>query len=95
MSLEKRYAMVMDPRKCVGCMACVYACKNENAVPEGFCRDWVDYAVMGEFPNLNAEIRSKRCNHCSVADCVSACPTGASHYGEGGAVLVSHNKCTG
>ena len=38
--------------------------------------------VRGEFPSLTAEIRSERCNHCSVAPCVSACPTGASYVNE-------------
>src|SRR6266545_2800689 len=30
-----RLAMVIDTRKCVGCMDCVVACKTENGVPEG------------------------------------------------------------
>ena len=92
---EKRYGMAMDTRKCVGCNACVFACMNENDVPEGFMRDWIVYTVRGEFPNLSAETRSERCHHCTDAPCVSACPTGASHYAEGGIVLVDHDKCTG
>lgn len=91
----KRYAMVMDTRKCVGCNACVLACKSENAVPEGFCRDWIVEEVRGRFPDLRAEIRSERCNHCSFPPCVDACPTGASWIAEGGVVLVTHDKCTG
>ena len=39
--------------------------------------------------------RSERCNQCSDAPCVGACPTGASHVGEGGVVLVNAAKCTG
>ncbi|HNH33859.1 MAG TPA: 4Fe-4S binding protein, partial [bacterium] len=31
-----RLAMVIDTRKCVGCMDCVVACKTENQVPEGY-----------------------------------------------------------
>ena len=38
-----RYGMVIDTRKCVGCMDCVVACKTENHVPEGFNRDWIAY----------------------------------------------------
>ena len=91
----KRYAMVMDTRKCVGCSACVLACKAENDVPEGFCRDWIVEEVRGRFPDLSAELRSERCHHCSDAPCVDACPTGASHVSDGGAVIVTHDKCTG
>jgi len=92
---EKRYAMTVDTRLCVGCKACVLACKAENNVPDGFCRDWIVEEVRGEFPNLSMEIRSERCNQCSYPPCVDACPTGASHVNEGGVVLVSANKCTG
>lgn len=92
---SRRYAMVMDTRKCVACNACVLACKNENRSPAGYCRDWIVTEVRGAFPDLHMENRSERCNHCSTAPCVAACPTGASHYNDGGVVLVSHNKCTG
>jgi len=64
-------------------------------VPDGHARDWLVEEVRGRFPELRAENRSERCNHCSDAPCVAACPTGASHVNEGGTVLVSHNKCTG
>ena len=93
--MSKRYAMVVDTKKCVGCKACVLACEAENNVPEGYCRDWVVEEASGEVPNIRQEIRSERCNQCSDAACVEACPTGASHYAEGGVVLVAHEKCTG
>ena len=91
----KRYAMVVDTRRCVGCHACVLACKAENNVPDGYCRDWIVEEIRGEFPNLQSEIRSERCNHCSNPPCVYVCPTGASFIGEGGTVHVTHDKCTG
>ncbi|HEU0265743.1 MAG TPA: 4Fe-4S binding protein, partial [Geobacterales bacterium] len=28
-----KYAMVIDQRRCVACMACVVSCKQENQVP--------------------------------------------------------------
>ena len=91
----KRYAMTVDTKLCVACKACVFACKAENDVPDGFARDWLMEEVRGEFPKLTAENRSERCNHCSNTPCVRACPTGASHVNEGGVVLVTHGKCTG
>jgi Fe-S-cluster-containing dehydrogenase component len=95
MSDNKRYAMVIDTRTCVGCAACVIGCKTENAVADGFARDWIVTHTSGTFPDLQMAIRSERCHHCADAPCVSSCPTGASHYGPGGSVLVNADKCTG
>jgi len=93
--MKPRYAMTMDTRKCVGCQACVLACKAENDLPEEVFRDWVVTETRGKFPKLSQENRSERCNHCSRPVCVAACPTGASHVGQGGAVLVTPGKCSG
>ncbi|MDI1248058.1 MAG: 4Fe-4S dicluster domain-containing protein [Lacunisphaera sp.] len=90
-----RYVMVIDTKRCVGCMDCVVACKTENNVPEGYNRDWITEEVRGKNPTLQMEIRSERCNHCDRPPCVYCCPTGASHIHEGGVVLVTHEKCIG
>jgi len=87
--------MVIDTKRCVGCADCVVACKTENNVPEGYCRDCIVQDIQGAFPDVQMEIRSERCNHCENAPCVRCCPTGASHIEEGGIVLVEHDKCTG
>ena len=91
-----RFAMVIDTKTCIGCGDCVVACKNENQVPVGLNRDWVVEATAGRYPKLRTEFRSERCNHCSHATCVTACPTGASHYWrDSNIVLVEAIKCTG
>jgi len=90
-----RYAMAVDTLKCVGCSDCVVACQTENNVPIGFCRDWVVEVMDGTYPILELELRSERCNHCDNSPCVRCCPTGASHYEEGGIVTVTKNKCIG
>ncbi len=92
---EIRYGMVFDSKACVGCGACVVACKTENEVPEGLHRDWIIEEVSGLFPTLFMEIRSERCNHCEHAPCQSVCPTNATHYDIGGIVLVDKKKCIG
>ena len=95
MRIKKRYAMTVDTHRCVGCQACVLACKAENQLPENGFRDWLVFETNGKFPSLRMEIRSERCHHCENAPCVTACPTGASHVSEGGTVLVERGKCTG
>ena len=93
--MTRRFAMAVDTRRCVACNACVIACKTENRVPDGGFRCWTVQETSGAFPDLALEVRSERCNHCADAPCVSACPTGASFVGEGGAVAVDRRKCTG
>ena len=90
-----RYVMAIDTKRCVGCADCVVSCQTENKVPLGYCRDWIVEETSGKYPDLKMEIRSERCNHCDNSPCVRCCPTGASHYSEGGTVLVTTNECTG
>lgn len=91
-----RFGMVIDTKKCVGCMDCVVACKTENEVPEGFDRDWIATDATGTYPTIHMQIRTERCNHCDNPPCVYCCPCGASHVHDlGGVVLVHHDKCSG
>jgi Fe-S-cluster-containing dehydrogenase component len=91
-----RLGMVIDTRRCVGCMDCVVACKTENQTPDGMNRDWITTATKGRYPKLSMTIRSERCNHCDNPPCVTCCPTGASHVHEwGGVVLVTKEECIG
>jgi len=90
-----RYAMAIDTLKCVGCNDCVVACQTENSVPIGYCRDWIVEKTTGTYPELQLEIRSERCNHCANAPCVRTCPTEASHYAQGGTVMVEASECIG
>ncbi len=91
----KRYAMVIDQSRCIGCMACISACVQENQVPFEHFRTRVLEITKGKFPKLRTELRSELCNHCDNAPCVNACPTGASYKREDGIVLVDRNKCVG
>jgi Fe-S-cluster-containing dehydrogenase component len=90
-----RYAMAIDLKTCMACAACIVACKVENNVEENHSRCRVTQLISGEFPSLTLELFSERCNQCADAPCVTNCPTGASHYADGGTVLVTEAKCTG
>lgn len=90
-----RYAMTIDTDRCVGCEACVVACKMENEVPSREFRLRMRETVVGSFPNLSGEFRLEQCFHCQDPPCVPVCPTGATFQTEDGFVLVDASKCTG
>jgi len=39
---EHWWGMLIDIGKCIGCGSCVRACSNENHVPKGYFRTWVE-----------------------------------------------------
>lgn len=39
---EHWWGMIIDISKCIGCGNCVRACSEENGVPEGYFRTWVE-----------------------------------------------------
>ncbi len=90
------YAMVIDQRRCVGCMACIAACKAENEVPPAHFRTRIIERVEGKFPKLSMEHRSELCMHCDNPPCVYNCPTRASYKdGKTGMVLLNEKRCVG
>lgn len=93
---ERRFGMAVDLVACVGCSACVLACKNENDVPDGHARRWVTQVVAGRFPDLSMSVWSDCCQHCDEPPCVDSCPTGASYVDvRTGTTQVAREKCTG
>jgi Fe-S-cluster-containing dehydrogenase component len=55
---EHWWAMLIDISKCIGCGNCVRACAEENKVPDGYFRTWVErYRVAGgdrEHPKVDS-----------------------------------------
>lgn len=93
---KKRYAMVIDLRRCIGCDACMTACKAEFDVPLGVFRTWVPYKVVGTYPNVRKHFMPRLCNHCDDPPCVRSCPVGATYKVEdGGFVLQRYERCIG
>lgn len=92
-TLKKRFAMVIDLRRCFGCHACSVACKAQFDVPLGVWRSWVKYLEKGTYPNVKRYFLPRLCNHCSDAPCVTVCPTKASYIREDGIVMIDEKKC--
>ena len=91
----KRYGMVIDLRKCIGCMSCMVACKAEFGVPMGVWRTGVKAADKGSYPNTKRIFMPRLCNHCDYPVCVRNCPTQATYKNKDGFVLQRYNRCIG
>jgi len=92
---ERKWAMVIDLRKCVGCFACTVACKSENVLPPNVVYRRVLDLETGKYPNLRRDFVPVLCNHCEDAPCVTACPVKATKKRKDGIVDMDYEKCIG
>ncbi len=91
----KRYGMVIDLSRCVGCHACAMACKAEHGTPPG---DWWSKVLTvetGKYPSARLTYVPVLCMHCDNPPCVDVCPTGASYKRPDGIVVVNYDACMG
>ncbi|USD36606.1 MULTISPECIES: 4Fe-4S dicluster domain-containing protein [Ferrimonas] len=94
--MKKRYVMVHDENKCIGCQACNVACRSENSIPDSVTRLQVRIeGPMGNFPNLHYNYSRVSCQQCEDAPCVKVCPTGAAYVGDDGIITINKDKCVG
>lgn len=92
---QVRWAKIIDQTRCIGCHACTTACKSENEVPLGVTRTYVKNVDVGVFPEARRNFQVTRCNQCTDAPCVAACPTSAMFTREDGIVDFDKQACIG
>ncbi len=90
-----RYGMVIDLSRCMGCTACMEACKIENNTGQGHFWMYVFRIERGKYPNVNWLFMARPCMHCDNAPCVKVCPTGARFKREDGLTLTDFDRCIG
>jgi len=96
-----QYAIITDLNRCVGCMSCNMGCKIANSVPVG--NFWNKVLRIGPTPKYEGAVTPDvewyylpiQCQHCEKPECVSVCPTGASHKLNDGTVQIDKAKCIG
>ncbi len=100
-SVPPKWAMLVDLNKCIGCAACVMACKIENGTQHGvyWCnlhyKEEVGISAYSDKMQMRRKFRPYACHHCRNAECMKICPTGATHYLEDGTVTVDMDVCIG
>jgi len=90
-----RWGLVIDRLSCIGCYACMIACKQSHALPPEVFWARVLISETGVYPTVTKQILPILCNHCKEAACVNACPTGATSKREDGIVIVNADECVG
>lgn len=90
-----RWSMVIDLQRCVGCYACVLACKQEHFLPPRIFWGRVVVSETGQHMTTTKAVYPILCNHCAEAICVKVCPTGATIRREDGIVAIDYDKCAG
>jgi len=91
-----RYGMVIDTRRCVGCKACVVACKAENKTPPGVAYTVVLDGVLEPRVEDKPLFMTKPCFHCETPACTVVCPVGATFKRtQDGIVVVDYDRCIG
>jgi anaerobic dimethyl sulfoxide reductase subunit B (iron-sulfur subunit) len=96
--MSTQYGYYFDANRCIGCKACVIACKDWNDDKPGESVYWrrVTTVESGKLPNVRLSNQSLACNHCAKPACVAACPAKAiSKRSEDGVVVVDRAKCIG
>ena len=87
-------AILVDLGQCIGCQACIVACKTGRELAPGEAYIHIREDVRGAFPNLTGSFVHHRCFHCADAACVAVCPTGALSKVDG-LTAVALEKCSG
>ncbi|GAB4444888.1 MAG: 4Fe-4S dicluster domain-containing protein [Anaerolineae bacterium] len=92
---ERRWVMVIDLRKCVGCHACTIACVAENKLPPGVVYRPVLDEEIGTYPNVTRRFIPRPCMQCDEPPCTPVCPVNATYTNEDGVVVVDYEQCIG
>ena len=88
--------LVVDTKKCQGCLTCMLACSlaHDGEANLSLARIQVLQNPFGKFPH---DISQHQCRQCREPACLAACPSGALHVdaANGNVRTVDSAKCIG
>ncbi len=95
---QRKWTMLIDIEKCVGCNACVVACIAENNLPPGVSYRKVFDAEQGNYPDVKRFFMPTNCMQCENAPCIDAANKvipGAMSRRPDGIVVINYDKFKG
>ena len=99
---EDAFGMLYDATRCIGCRACVTACKEANAMPgnlynppEDLSGDTKNIIKVWHRDQVDQSYMKAQCMHCLDPACVRACMIGSFQKREFGIVTWDPTKCIG
>ena len=92
---QRRWVMVIDLRKCIGCSACTVGCIAENHLPPGVVYRPVLEEEIGEYPHVTRRFTPRPCMQCDNPPCVPVCPVKATYKRPDGIVEINYEQCIG
>ncbi|MFQ5872949.1 MAG: 4Fe-4S dicluster domain-containing protein [Dehalococcoidia bacterium] len=94
----RRWAMIIDLRRCDGCQSidkppqCTEACIEGHFVPRPM--EWIE-AYEHDLPGGGTQFLPTPCMQCQNPPCVNVCPVGATWSTPEGVVLIDQDRCIG
>jgi formate dehydrogenase iron-sulfur subunit len=87
--------ILTDLTKCIGCEACVWACKDVNGLPRADGAKALSATTWTRIERIGTVNIRRQCMHCLDPACASVCPVGALHKTPEGAVVYEQDRCIG
>ena len=92
----KSRALLIDIKRCIGCRACVAACKQAHAFPGDDTATELSATAYTALVDKSEDIHVRKlCMHCLTPSCASVCPVGALQKTAAGPVEYDAVRCLG
>ncbi len=88
--------LLVDVKRCIGCRACVAACKKAHGLPGDESASILSATALTALVDVSEDVHVRKlCMHCVTPSCASVCPVGALEKTAAGPVTYDSRICLG